>query len=93
VIRYLQNLPRAQRGPGAWGLASIGLDSESYNFKLSPAENFVAAPSKLRPFTKDESHLTVPSHLDGNIRDVADKLTSELGIKQWYSIHLMDMCE
>ncbi|KAF4629325.1 hypothetical protein G7Y89_g8826 [Cudoniella acicularis] len=25
--------------------------------------------------------------------DVADKLARELGIKEWYSLHLMDMCE
>jgi len=31
--------------------------------------------------------------LDGIIGDVADKLAKELGIKQWYSLHLMDMCE
>lgn len=24
---------------------------------------------------------------------MADKLAQELGIKQWYSLHLMDMCE
>jgi hypothetical protein len=27
------------------------------------------------------------------IGDVADTLAAELGIKQWYSMHLMNMCE
>lgn len=25
--------------------------------------------------------------------DIADKLAKTLGIKEWYSLHLMDMCE
>jgi hypothetical protein len=25
--------------------------------------------------------------------DLADKLASKLGIKQWYSMHMMDLCE
>lgn len=36
---------------------------------------------------------TIEGDLDGIIGDVADKLAKELGIKQWYSLHLMDMCE
>jgi len=31
--------------------------------------------------------------LNDIVGDVADKLAGELGISQWYSIHLMDMCE
>jgi len=31
--------------------------------------------------------------VDGIVADVADKLTAELGIKPWYSMHLMNMCE
>jgi len=33
------------------------------------------------------------SDLNDIVGDVADKLAGELGISQWYSIHLMDMCE
>jgi hypothetical protein len=36
---------------------------------------------------------TIEGDLDGIINDVADKLAKELGIKQWYSLHLMDLCE
>ncbi|KAE8450488.1 hypothetical protein EG329_006218 [Mollisiaceae sp. DMI_Dod_QoI] len=36
---------------------------------------------------------TIEGDLDNIIGDVADKLAKELGIKQWYSLHLMDMCE
>ncbi|CZR62557.1 uncharacterized protein PAC_12454 [Phialocephala subalpina] len=35
----------------------------------------------------------IEGDLDSIIGDVADKLAKELGIKQWYSLHLMDMCE
>ena len=39
----------------------------------------------------------VTSTIEGDLQsfenDVADKLASKLGIKQWYSLHLMDMCE
>lgn len=36
---------------------------------------------------------TIEGDLGGIINDVADKLAKELGIKQWYSLHLMDLCE
>jgi hypothetical protein len=36
---------------------------------------------------------SISSDLNGVLGDVADELASELGIKQWYSWHLMDMCE
>jgi len=36
---------------------------------------------------------TIEGDLNGVIGDVADKLAKELGIKQWYSLHLMDLCE
>jgi len=39
----------------------------------------------------------VTSTIEGDLQsienDVADKLASKLGIKQWYSLHVMDMCE
>lgn len=35
----------------------------------------------------------VGSFINGAIGDAADKLASELGIKQWYSMHMLDMCE
>jgi hypothetical protein len=35
----------------------------------------------------------IEGELDDIIGDVADKLAKELGIKQWYSLHLMDFCE
>ncbi|PMD20083.1 hypothetical protein NA56DRAFT_704886 [Hyaloscypha hepaticicola] len=36
---------------------------------------------------------TIEGDINGIIGDVADKLAKELGIKQWYSLHLMDLCE
>lgn len=36
---------------------------------------------------------TIEGDFNGVIGDVADKLAKELGIKQWYSLHLMDTCE
>ncbi|KIM93186.1 hypothetical protein OIDMADRAFT_88561, partial [Oidiodendron maius Zn] len=36
---------------------------------------------------------SVSNDIDGIIGDVTDKLAAELGIQQWYSMHLMDMCE
>ncbi|TVY35960.1 hypothetical protein LOCC1_G007353 [Lachnellula occidentalis] len=36
---------------------------------------------------------TIEGDLNGAINDVADKLSKKLGIKQWYSLHLMDSCE
>jgi hypothetical protein len=36
---------------------------------------------------------TIEGDINGIINNVADKLAKELGIKQWYSLHLMDMCE
>lgn len=35
----------------------------------------------------------IGAELNSIIGDVADKLAGELGIKQWYSMHLMNMCE
>lgn len=35
----------------------------------------------------------IGSELDSIVGDVADKLAGELGIKEWYSMHLMNMCE
>jgi len=39
----------------------------------------------------------VTSSIEGDINDIigdiADKLAKELGIKQWYSFHLMNLCE
>ncbi|TVY16956.1 hypothetical protein LARI1_G006753 [Lachnellula arida] len=36
---------------------------------------------------------TIEGDLNGILNDVADKLSQKLGIKQWYSLHLMDSCE
>ncbi|KAH8804946.1 actin cortical patch SUR7/pH-response regulator pali [Xylogone sp. PMI_703] len=36
---------------------------------------------------------TIENDLDGALDDLADKLSKELGIEQWYSLHLMDLCE
>ncbi|RFU28487.1 hypothetical protein B7463_g7869, partial [Scytalidium lignicola] len=36
---------------------------------------------------------TIENDLDGIVNDLADKLSAELGIQQWYSLHLMDVCE
>lgn len=36
---------------------------------------------------------TIEGDLNTIAGDVADKLSKELGIKQWYSFHLMDLCE
>ncbi|TVY26756.1 hypothetical protein LHYA1_G004413 [Lachnellula hyalina] len=36
---------------------------------------------------------TIEGDLNGILNDVADKLSKKLGIKQWYSLHLMDSCE
>lgn len=35
----------------------------------------------------------VEEELNEALGDVADKLAAELGIHQWYSLHLMDLCE
>ncbi|TAQ85817.1 hypothetical protein B7494_g5863 [Chlorociboria aeruginascens] len=35
----------------------------------------------------------IAGDLNGIIGDEADKLAAELGIQEWYSFHLMDMCE
>jgi hypothetical protein len=35
----------------------------------------------------------IEGELDDIIGDVADKLAAELGIKQWYSMHVLDFCE
>lgn len=35
----------------------------------------------------------IAGELDGVVGDAADKLAADLGIQQWYSMHLMDMCE
>jgi len=37
--------------------------------------------------------MKVSRELNGAIGDYANKFATELGIKQWYSMHLMDMCE
>ncbi len=36
---------------------------------------------------------TLEGALDDELNDLADKLAKELGIDEWYSLHLMDMCE
>jgi len=36
---------------------------------------------------------SIESDLDGLIDDLADDLAKALGIKQWYSLHMMDGCE
>jgi hypothetical protein len=35
----------------------------------------------------------IAGELDGVVGDAADKLAADLGIQQWYSMHLMGMCE
>ena len=39
------------------------------------------------------TNVEVSRDLNGIIGDDANKLASDLGIKQWYSMHMMDMCE
>jgi hypothetical protein len=36
---------------------------------------------------------TIENDLTAIENDLVDNLAAELGIKQWYSLHLMDMCE
>lgn len=36
---------------------------------------------------------TIEGDLDGILNNLADKLAQTLGIKQWYSLHMMDHCE
>jgi len=36
---------------------------------------------------------SIISELDDIENDIADKLAQTIGIEQWYSLHLMDMCE
>jgi len=35
----------------------------------------------------------ITDEINGIGNDIADKLAAELGISQWYSLHLMDACE
>lgn len=56
--------------------------------------------SALRSIIDSDAHdkiastnVEVSRDLNGIIGDDANKLAAELGIKQWYSMHLMDMCE
>lgn len=36
---------------------------------------------------------TIENDLNNISNDIADKLSADLGIHQWYSLHLMDACE
>ncbi|RDL31958.1 Uncharacterized protein BP5553_09360 [Venustampulla echinocandica] len=36
---------------------------------------------------------SVEDDINGLLNDAADKLAKKLGIKQWYSLHLMDLCD
>ncbi|KAL2061609.1 hypothetical protein VTL71DRAFT_6986 [Oculimacula yallundae] len=42
---------------------------------------------------KDNVTDKVKDEFEELVADIADKLAKELGIQQWYSLHLMDMCE
>ncbi|CZT03737.1 hypothetical protein WAI453_009018 [Rhynchosporium graminicola] len=42
---------------------------------------------------KDNVTNKIENEFNELVADVADKLAKELGIHQWYSLHLMDMCE
>ncbi|KAH7391529.1 actin cortical patch SUR7/pH-response regulator pali [Cadophora sp. MPI-SDFR-AT-0126] len=42
---------------------------------------------------KDNVTDTIEDEFNDLVADVADKLAQELGIRQWYSLHLLDMCE
>jgi len=55
-----------------------------------------STPTSVGSFLTGLIHNATDSIIDdfneiGN--DIADKLAAELGISQWYSLHLMDMCE
>lgn len=36
---------------------------------------------------------TITDELNDIANDFADKVSAELGISQWYSLHIMDVCE
>ncbi|KAH7314221.1 actin cortical patch SUR7/pH-response regulator pali [Rhexocercosporidium sp. MPI-PUGE-AT-0058] len=42
---------------------------------------------------KDNVTDTIEDEFNDLVADVADRLAKELGIHQWYSLHLLDMCE
>lgn len=42
---------------------------------------------------KDNVTDTIEDEFNDLVADIADKLAQELGIRQWYSLHLLDMCE
>jgi hypothetical protein len=48
-----------------------------------------------RSFSSDVSSIgsQIEGDVNGILNNVADKLAKELGIKQFYSLHLLDLCE
>lgn len=57
------------------------------------AENGVSAVNATIQGELDTLEAEIEAIANKISNDLADKLASELNIKQWYSLHLMDMCE
>jgi len=83
--------------------AIITLNTSTLGYQLIPTTTSSGAqPTGTGFFTSIYQNLTSEIHnltseiegdLDSIIGDVADKLAAELGIKQWYSLHVLDFCE
>lgn len=79
----------------------VALNTSTLGHNLLDLTKTSSPPSSASP-TSVGSYLTgivenVTSTIENEINDIqndlVDKLAAEIGIKQWYSLHMMDMCE
>lgn len=86
---YVKYLPTTQVNTSTLGHNLIPTNTTSSATPTSTSSSFGSWFSGVVHNATD----TLEGDLNGLINDAADELSKELGIEQWYSLHLMDMCE
>lgn len=86
VSPYVANF-HGQLNTSTLGYAAIDASPTSSSARPSPT----SALSWLTDIT-DKITEEVEEVIDEVRNDIADKLAEKLGIQQWYSLHMMDMC-
>lgn len=73
------------------------LNTSTLGHNLVPTKTTKLKDRSIIPSALSSALNSVESKAAGELNDiagdVADKLAAKLGIKQWYSLHLSDMCE
>lgn len=102
TVRLFSSPPRLQDATNSPQLNTstlghniLGADSEATSTSAAATATATSTAGRIGDWLtdiKDNVTDSVEGEFDDLVSDVADKLAAELGINQWYSLHLMTLC-